>query len=389
MAASLHISGGTVVTADELIEADVVMRGTDIRAVGSLEVVGAEVRIDASELFVAPGYIDTQVNGGFGISLSTNPEALWDLGRLLPQHGVTAFLPTLVTSQPEAAELLLKALGERPDGYVGAEPLGAHFEGPMLSAERLGAHDQQHRKAANSSVIAGWTKPNGVAMVTLAPELPGAHEIIAELVACGVVVAAGHSEATAAEALAGFDAGITAVTHLFNAMSGLGHRSPGLVGATLANSDVIAGIIVDRVHVDPIAVQVAWKAKGDRRIMLVTDAVAAMGSEPGTYRLGDSEVKSDGISVRTADGTLAGSLLTMDQAVRNLHEITDCSAAAAVASASAVPAQLLGDQRRGTIRAGARADFVLLDDDVNVQITVCGGEVVYVAEGAEHLVIRR
>lgn len=186
-------------------------------------------RIDADGLIVSPGFLDLQINVGFGIDLLSDPDGMWQLGDQLPQHGVTGFLPTIITSPPERTEAAIRALHNQPTDHRGARPLGLHFEGPMLSPSRPGAHPPQYLSAADLAVITTWSRDNGVALVTMAPELPNASAVISELVSRGVAVSAGHSAATADQARVGIDAGVTLVTHLFNAMSPLGHRVRNLV----------------------------------------------------------------------------------------------------------------------------------------------------------------
>lgn len=212
--------------------------------------------------------------------------------------------------------------------------------------------------------------------MTLAPELPGALDAIKALRAKGVVVSAGHSNASFEEAIAAFNAGVGWGTHLFNAMSSLGHREPGLPGALLTSS-VPCGLIADGIHVHPAMVKLAWSAKGAHRLTLVTDAMEAMGMPPGRYKLSDREVIVDATSARLADGTLAGSILRLDQAVRNVVEFTGCSLAEALTMASATPASVLGLERKGRIVAGGDADLVVLDNALHVTHTLVGGELVY------------
>jgi N-acetylglucosamine-6-phosphate deacetylase len=358
---TLVLDGGRIVSADESSDAP---------------------DIDAAGLIVSPGFVDVQINGGFGIDLLSDPGAMWQLGRHLPSTGVTAFLPTIITSPTTSTTAALDALHARPDGYFAAEPLGLHFEGPMLNPDRRGAHQVQHMVEPSIEVIDGWSRRDGVTIVTLAPELPGALQVITELVSRGVVVSAGHTNADSSETLAALEAGLSGVTHLFNAMAPVGHRQPNLAGVALAERDLIAGLIADGIHVDPIVVAAAWNAKGHHGIGLVTDAVAAMGQPPGAHEFAGRTTSADESGVRNSDGTLAGSALTMDQAVRNLVEFTGCQVHEALLAATATPARLIGDTSRGRIRPGAHADLVLLDADLRVQITICAGRVVYVADGA-------
>lgn len=252
----------------------------------------------------------------------------------------------------------------------------------MLSPQRPGAHPVAHLAPPSEAVISGWSRADGVVLVTIAPELDGAIAIIAELTDRGVTVAAGHTEANVAEADAARQAGVTMVTHLFNAMSPLGHRSPNLVGLALAEPKLIAGLIVDGVHVDPVAVAAAWNAKGPDGLVLVTDAVAPMGLGPGRYEFASRTITADEQSVRNQAGTLAGSILTLDQAVRNLRRFTGCSPADAIRTVTATPADAIGLADRGRIDTGLTADLVLLDESLAVQVTICNGTVAYVAKGA-------
>jgi N-acetylglucosamine-6-phosphate deacetylase len=216
-----------------------------------------------------------------------------------------------------------------------------------------------------------------VVLVTLAPELPGALELISSLTERGVVVALGHTDGTAEQFAAGIGAGARYVTHLFNGMRPFGHRDPGPIGATLADEAVIAGLICDGIHVDPIAVRMAWRSLGPERLNLVTDAVAVLGAAPAMARLGSVDVTVDGGGVRTAGGVLAGSNLSLDQAVRNLVAFTGCSVLDAVRTVTATPAQLLGLTERGALSPGRRGDVTVLGAELDVVATVVGGELAW------------
>lgn len=337
--------------------------------------------IDADGLLICPGFIDLQINGGYGHDLVENSAGMWDLGSTLPQHGVTGFLPTIITSPSETYREAMKALADRPADYRGAEPLGLHFEGPMLNPARPGAHPPHHLKPPDMAVIEGWTRSDGVALVTLAPELDGADAVIAELVERGIAVSAGHSAATADDARRAAGQGVTMVTHLFNAMAPLHHRQPGLAGFALADR-LDVGLIADGVHVDPLVASLVWRAKGPDQIVLVTDAVAPMGLGPGEYQFGEFTVIADDRQVQTANGTLAGSILTMDQAVRNMANYTGAAPSAVMATATSNPARIIGMKDRGCLRPGTTADLTLLDDQFNVHLTICGGTLTYVADEA-------
>ena len=287
--------------------------------------------------------IDLQVNGAGGRDLTEEPERVWDVAAILPRYGVSAFLPTLVDPGWSVVDRARAALAAGPPpGFDGATPLGWHVEGPFLAPSRAGAHDPGRFLAPSIEPVADWSPATGIRMVTLAPELPGALEVVRALVANGVVVSAGHSAATWAQAQAGFDAGIRSVTHLFNAMARLNHREPGLPGAALADARVTIGLIPDGLHVHPGLVGLVRRTVGPERLAVVTDAIAALGMAPGEHRLAGRDVIVDETSCRLPDGTLAGSLIGLDAAVRNLAEFAACSIEEARLATTAVPARLLG-----------------------------------------------
>ncbi|MEO8273404.1 MAG: N-acetylglucosamine-6-phosphate deacetylase [Chloroflexota bacterium] len=289
------------------------------------------------------GLIELQVNGAGGFDLTNDPESLWQVGSVLRRFGVVAFLPTLVSPSWAIVDRARAAwLAGAPDGYVGATPLGWHVEGPFIAPSRSGAHDPASLQTPDARVVADWSPASGIRMVTLAPELPGALEVVAALVGSGVVVSAGHSTATYAQAVAGFDAGIRSVTHLFNAMSPLDHREPGLPGAALVDARVTIGLIPDGLHVHPAIVRIVRRAVGADRLAIVSDAIAALGMEPGRYRLAGRDLTYDGESARLAGGGLAGSVIGLDGAVRNLAAFAGVSLADAELAATVVPARLLG-----------------------------------------------
>lgn len=305
---------------------------------------------------VAGGYLDLQINGGWGHHFSTDPSSIWEVGARLVEHGVTQFLPTLVSDGfPRLPEALAVLEAGPPTGWLGARPIGLHMEGPWLAPSRAGAHPRSALLPPDPSDLGGVDQ---VRLVTLAPELDGAVEVIGELVERGVVVSLGHSDTTAADAALAFDAGATMGTHLFNAMSGLNHRSPGLAAALLLDPRAFFGIIADGHHVDPAMVRLAWQTAGPR-LVLVSDAVALLGRGDEVARL--------------ADGTLAGSTIGLDRCVRNLVAFAGATMAEAAAAASTAPRSVLG--------LPPPADtFVDLDDDGVVQQTVIDGALAYTAD---------
>jgi len=335
---------------------------------------GAEV-LDAEGLLVAPGLLDVQVNGAVGVDLASEPERWPEVARFLVRTGVTAWCPTIITSPAATVERAQTALrNPEPDGA--AAPLGLHLEGPMLAPDWRGAHPPEHLRAPAPEVYAGWSPAAGVALVTLAPELAGGLSAVAELAARGVVVSVGHTGARPTDVRAAADAGATSATHLFNAMGPLHHREVGTAGAVLSEPRLRCGLIADGVHVHADVLRLAWRLLGPERIVLVSDAVWALGAPPGEYRLGDTTVVADATSVHTTDGRLAGSRLGLDAGLRTLLA-AGVPPTEAVAAATASPAALLGRDDRGHLRPGAVGDAVLLTPALEVAATVVGGRVVY------------
>jgi N-acetylglucosamine-6-phosphate deacetylase len=330
--------------------------------------------LDAGGLTVAPGFVDLQVNGAFGFDITTDPSSMWDVGRLLPRTGVTSFCPTIITSAADTIEAARTAIAERPDDYLGAEPLGLHIEGPHLSPMRRGTHPEALLNLPGSEPMA----TAHVAIVTIAPELPGAIPLIEQLSRDGVVVSIGHSDATAEQALAATNAGATLGTHLFNAMPPITAREPGIAGHLLTDERTWFDVISDGHHLHPTTLSLAWRAARDR-IVIITDATAAAGMPDGRYRIGEVEVFADAGAVRNLDGTLAGSATTMDGAVRIFAETTGARRAAAVYAASSHPADALGRKDIGRLHGGARADLILLDGFAVVGAVV-GGELAHLAD---------
>jgi len=325
---------------------------------------------------VAPGFIDLQVNGGFGVEADDNPESYRVLAARLPETGVTAYLPTVISSPPEFYSRVMGAFNAAA-GRRGAEALGFHFEGPFLSPQQTGAHPAEAILSAPDALMTIFSGSSAVRLVTLAPERMGGSDRIRTLRQAGVVVSLGHTDATYEEFVKGVNAGATMSTHLYNAMSGLHHRTPGAASAALLDGRVVAGLIADGVHVHRAAVAIALRMKGPEGIALVTDMMSAAGMPPGTYPLGGRDVISDGVAARLPDGALAGSLLTMDQAIRNLVRWDIASAGQAVQMATQTPAGVLGLTDRGRLAAGAVADLVLLDEQLEVETTVIRGGVAF------------
>jgi N-acetylglucosamine-6-phosphate deacetylase len=379
---------GSLLVDGRLVEGALAIRGGVIDRVVLGEAADREARrgdpdvVEAS--IVAPGFLDLQVNGGFGADVGREGAAAVEtLCRHLPATGVTAFLPTIISSPADVyrtAAAMAPVLGRARPGEAIA--LGLHLEGPLLSPARAGAHPRAAIESAASAApaIDALVEAGLVRLVTLAPERPGAIARCRELVGRGVAVSLGHTDATFEQMVGGIDAGAVLVTHLFNAMSPLHHRSPGAVGAALTDRRVTVGLIADGVHCHAAALRLALAARGAAGIALVTDAIAAMGMPPGTYALGPVEVRVADGACRLADGTLAGSIATLDHAVR-VMVAASATPAEALTMASTVPARVLGLSDRGELAPGRIADLVLLDEALRVEATWIGGREVFGGAG--------
>jgi N-acetylglucosamine-6-phosphate deacetylase len=369
---------GRLLVEGRLVDGAVLVEGERIVEVRTDGAGALPARRIATDI-VSPGLVDLQVNGAFGVEVGADPEALRALAARLPATGVTAFLPTVVSAGAAHYGAVAAAFAAAR-GTPGARMPGLHLEGPLLSAARAGVHARAAIAGGDATwdgAIAPLLARGDVRLVTLAPERPGALARIAALRAAGVAVALGHSDASFDQTIAGLDAGATLVTHLYSAMSGFHHRAPGAVGAALTDERAIVALIADGVHAHPAALNLALRAKGADRIVLVTDAVAAAGQPPGRYTLAGQTIVSDGQAVRDAGGTLAGSALTMDRAVRAMVALGGARLEDALAMASTIPAAAIGLADTGRLAPGLRADLTLWSTNVEVTATIVGGALAF------------
>jgi N-acetylglucosamine-6-phosphate deacetylase len=357
--------GLTVVTGSAHIE--LVTR--DARAAKNAE------KIDLDGKLLLPGFVDTQVNGGGGVLFNDSPtvEAIDAIGRAHRQFGTTSFLPTLVSDDLSVVD---EAISATRDAIAAGVPgvLGIHIEGPFLNEERKGVHDASKIRHLDEDAFRLLTRPTGgKTLLTLAPEKT-TPEMIRALAAAGVVVSAGHSNATYAEVRAALDNGLSGFTHLFNAMSPITVREPGVVGAALDDQDSWCSIIVDGHHVDPVVLRLAMRCKRRDRFILVTDAMPSVGSDQKSFNLlGRKITVKDGVCLGD-DGTLAGSNIDMATAVRNAIHLLKVELADAVRMASWYPAEFLGVAGDlGRIAPHHYANLVVADDELNIRETWIGG----------------
>lgn len=375
---------GRVVTDHEVLaQGTVLIEGGQVADVSREPLVAHEVHEYPDHLLL-PGFVDLQINGAFGIDIATEPRRVPELSKKLVATGTTSFLPTMISSPKKHYRETLPTLAEltkagAPDG---AEPLGIHLEGPFIDIEKRGAHPAEYVCRPDAGLLNELLDLGSIRLLTLAPELAGAQRLVETARRRNVVVSAGHSAALFEEAYRAFDGGVAGVTHLFNAMSPLHHREPGLPGAAFAHQLSVCSIIADGRHVHPEAVSLAFRLLGPDRLCLVTDAVAATGMGSGEYPLATRRVYlDDGDVPRLGDGTLAGSVLTMDEALRNVLAFTGCTVPEAARMAATTPAKLIGEHRKGRLAPGYDADVTVLDPGLSVEAVYKGGIKIYAASG--------
>ncbi len=358
-------TGKTLLVRDGRIEA----------LLGASQVLGTDRIVDLRGQTLVPGFIDTQVNGGGGVLFNEKPtaESIAAIGAAHRRFGTTGFLPTLISDDLHVVERAIEAVRDAIAQKVPGV-LGIHIEGPFLSPERRGVHDASKLRTIDEEALRLLSTPHGgVTMVTLAPEMT-TPESIRALTEAGVIVSAGHTDATYDELQPALANGLRGFTHLFNAMSGLGSREPGAVGAALANEDNWCGLIVDGHHVHAETLKIALRAKRHDRFLLVTDAMPSVGADAKTFRIQGRPITVSGDKIVDENGRLAGAHLDMASAVRNAVAMLGLKLEVALRMASANPAAFLKlDGKLGRIAAGQRANLTLLDEQLNVVNTWIDG----------------
>ncbi|WP_306009903.1 N-acetylglucosamine-6-phosphate deacetylase [Bacillus sp. MMSF_3328] len=383
---SLLLKNSRVLTEDGIIDKGyILVEDGKIKSFGPADELGGQsadktIELDAGAT-LAPGFIDLHIHGAGGAdTMDSTPEALQTIARTLPAEGTTSFLATTITQERSLIEkALANAAAYKPEGFE-AEMLGIHLEGPFINEKRKGAQPLEHILKSDVELFKAWQEKSGqlIRLVTLAPELEGGKELVRHLAETGVIASIGHSDADYEEVREAVEAGATHVTHLFNGMKGLHHREPGTAGAALLFKELIVEMIADGVHVRPEMIKLALNSKGIDGMVLITDSMRAKCLKNGTYDLGGQDVTvKDGMAL-LEDGTLAGSILRMKDSVKNMTKFADITLAEAVKLASENPAkQLKVFDRKGSIAEGKDADLTVLNENMDIVLTICRGKVAY------------
>ena len=379
------IKNGRIVTPRDIIENGVVLiENSKIKSVGErskLKVPSNALVIDACGRAVTPGFIDIHIHGGGGSdAMDCSYDSVNRISLFEARHGTTGFLPTTITASQEDLLNSVKAIRIAMErGTGGGEILGVHLEGPYINIERMGGQPPEYIRKPDSEELGRLVEAsnNNIKIITLAPEVEGGLELVRRVVQQGVVASIGHSDATYDEALRAVEAGVSHACHTYNAMRGFHHREPGVVGAVLSCDELTAELIADGIHVHPEAMRILVKCKGTDRIILVTDAIVGTGTQ-GKYKLGGRDIIVTEKSSKFLDGSIAGSVLTMDSAVKNMVELAGVSLRDAIKMATVNPARRIGVyDRKGSLEIGKDADITIVDEQLNVYMTMVRGRVVY------------
>lgn len=376
------IVNGKIILPDSIVEGRALL--FDEKIVGLSETVpeGAEI-IDAKGRYVAPGLVDIHIHGYLGEDTSDGSvEGIRKMAEGIVKNGVTAWLPTTMTVSYDdlrRAFNAVRTLMDKKNNPKGAQIMGVHAEGPFINPSKKGAQAVEYIRPADAPFLI--ENSDVIRIVTIAPEMPGALDCIREVTRkTNILVSMGHTAANYETAKAGIEAGVRHATHLFNAMTPLNHRDPGVVGASLADDRVSTELIADTFHISPDLFGLVAKVKGDN-LILITDCTRAGGLEDGEYTLGGQPIFVKGIECRLADGTIAGSVLKLNNAVRNMREHTNLPLEQIVRMASINAARCIGlDKTKGSLEAGKDADIILADENFAVSETIIAGETVWAAE---------
>jgi N-acetylglucosamine-6-phosphate deacetylase len=383
----LALLGGTVVTPDAAVDDGVVLieDGVIVYAgsrTGAISLIDATV-IDARDKYVLPGFVDTHVHGGHGDDVMRDgAEGIRRIARSMLRYGTTSFLPTTMSASHQAlVNALEDCVAAMTDDEIAADILGVHVEGPYINVAKKGAQSASDIRNPNLEECEDYLRAAGglIKIMTLAPEIHGGIELVEWLTKRNIIASLGHSDADYKTTLAAIDAGATHATHLFNAMPALHHRQPNLTTASLNEPAIIVEMILDGVHVAPEMARLTASLKGRENLILITDAMAAVGCADGEYTLGDSQVQVKGNRCTLPDGeTIAGSILTMNRALANAVEFTNMNIVDATYAAATLPAKICGAaKRKGSLETGKDADIAMLNKDFSIAMTIKAGSIAF------------
>lgn len=371
------VINGKIVTENNILENGVVIFDEYIEKVGKdINTDGCEI-IDACGNYVLPGFVDVHIHGYKGIDVSdAEEEKIINMAKLLPENGVTAWCPTTMTVAKDTIQKTLDIIKKLKKENVGAKILGANVEGPFINPKKKGAQSEEFILPPDSKFIID--NKDSIKLVTLAPETENAFEFIKNVSQnTAIAVSVGHTDADFETAKKAFEYGANHVTHLFNAMPPLNHRNPGVVGAAFENGNVFCEMIADKFHIHPTLFKTVFKIKGEK-LILITDCMRAGGMPDGEYTLGGQKVTVKGVECRLKDGTIAGSILTLNKALYNFMTETGLPVWEAVKAVSLSPAKSIGeDKKRGSLSVGKYADIVIADEKINIKNTFVGGQKVF------------
>jgi N-acetylglucosamine-6-phosphate deacetylase len=380
---SISLVGGTILTPlEQLIGHALLIKGDEISAIipdhQSLEEPDSH-RIDASGMWVTPGLIDIHTHGADGHdTMDATPEAMAGFGKFLARHGVTSYLPTTITAAQRDIQNAIDNIEHFRSEIDGARIAGIHLEGPYLNPAHRGAQPVALIRKADPEEYSTWIEHDLVKLMTVAPEINGVLDLIAAGQQHGLEFAVGHSGATYEVMQEAADRGMRQATHTFNGMLGIHHRRPGTVGSVLTDDRIYAQVIADGVHLHPAIIQLIVKAKGISKTILISDSMRATGLEDGEYDLGGQRVRVERSIARIPSGSLAGSTLTLDAAIRNTMDFTSLSFPEVLPMATTVPAEAMGwDEQVGVLKPGVRADVVCFDADIVPRLVFVAGELIY------------